>query len=199
MKRLFSLLLMLAALPAHAHTRLLESTPADGSTLQAAPRQLQLTYSEAAHLTALTIQAAGEATPRKLGPLPQQAAAVRTPAQRRTSPGRSRRSIGALRILVTSTATLPTPTTTTDRAAASADSMPSRSASGWPQYHATRSVAAMLPALTGCDPRSLAYFLQPFDPVVPPPVNSPLDFPAQQLTSPKTGLWQLIAVPLKSL
>jgi methionine-rich copper-binding protein CopC len=68
-------LAMLAGLPAHAHTRLLESTPADGSALQVAPRQLQLVYSEAAHLTALTIQATGEATPRKLGPLPQQAAA----------------------------------------------------------------------------------------------------------------------------
>ena len=66
---------LLAALPAHAHTRLLESTPADGSTLQAAPRQLQLVYSEAARLTALTIQAAGAATTQKLGPLPQQAAA----------------------------------------------------------------------------------------------------------------------------
>jgi len=66
---------MMVALPAEAHTRLLESTPADGSTLQAAPRQVQLTYSEAAHLTALTIQAAGEATPHKIGPLPQQAAA----------------------------------------------------------------------------------------------------------------------------
>jgi len=68
-------MVLLAALPADAHTRMLESTPADGSTLQAAPRQLQVTFSEAAHLTALTIQAAGEATPRKLGPLPQQAAA----------------------------------------------------------------------------------------------------------------------------
>jgi methionine-rich copper-binding protein CopC len=68
-------MVLLAALPADAHTRMLESTPADGSTLQAAPRQLQLTYSEAVHLTALTIQAAGEAAPRKLGPLPQQAAA----------------------------------------------------------------------------------------------------------------------------
>ena len=66
---------LLAALPVAAHTRLLESTPADGSALQAAPRQVQLTYSEAAHLTALTIQAAGEATPHKIGPLPQQAAA----------------------------------------------------------------------------------------------------------------------------
>lgn len=66
---------MLAALPAQAHTRLLESTPADGSTLPTAPRQLQLVYSEAAHLTALTIQAAGAAAPRKLAPLPQQAAA----------------------------------------------------------------------------------------------------------------------------
>ena len=66
---------MLMALPVHAHTRMLNSTPADGSTLQAAPRQLQLVYSEAARLTALTIQAAGEPAPRKLAPLPQQAAA----------------------------------------------------------------------------------------------------------------------------
>ena len=66
---------VMAALPVHAHTHLLGSTPADGSTLQAAPRQLQLVYSEPGRLTALTIQAAGEAAPRKLAPLPQQAAA----------------------------------------------------------------------------------------------------------------------------
>ena len=68
-------LAMLAALPAQAHTRLLESAPADGSTLQSAPHQLQLLYSETVRLTALTIQAAGEAAPRKLAPLPQQPAA----------------------------------------------------------------------------------------------------------------------------
>lgn len=68
-------LTMLLALPARAHTHLLEAAPADGSTLQGAPRQLQLVFSEAARLTALSIQEAGEAAPRKLTPLPQQPAA----------------------------------------------------------------------------------------------------------------------------
>ena len=68
-------LMMLLALPAHAHAHLLEAAPADGSTLQGAPRQLQLVFSEAARLTALSIQEAGEAAPRKLTPLPQQPAA----------------------------------------------------------------------------------------------------------------------------
>ena len=64
----------LLAAPARAHTRLLEATPADGSTLRTAPRQLQLVFSEAVHVTALSIQAAGAAAPRKLAPLPRQPA-----------------------------------------------------------------------------------------------------------------------------
>ena len=73
--RLGYLLLTLLALPALAHTHLLRATPADGSTLESPPRELQLVYSEAASLTALSIQKAGDTAPRKLGPLPRQPAA----------------------------------------------------------------------------------------------------------------------------
>jgi len=68
-------LLILPAWPAAAHVHLRESTPADGSTLAAAPTQLQLVFSEAARLTALGIRGPGATEPRKLAPLPQQAAA----------------------------------------------------------------------------------------------------------------------------
>ncbi len=65
-------LMMLSAWPAYAHSHLLESTPADGSKLSAAPRQLQLVFSEAVRVTALTIQGAGDSAPQKLAPLPAQ-------------------------------------------------------------------------------------------------------------------------------
>lgn len=40
----------------HAHARLERSTPADGSTLQAAPAALEMRFSEPARLTALWVQ-----------------------------------------------------------------------------------------------------------------------------------------------
>jgi methionine-rich copper-binding protein CopC len=67
-------LMILPAWPAQAHAHLLESTPAEGSKLASTPRQLQLVFSEAVRVTALSIQGAGEAAPRKLSPLPGQVA-----------------------------------------------------------------------------------------------------------------------------
>jgi copper transport protein len=69
-----SVLMILPTWPAHAHAHLLESTPAEGSKLGAAPRQLQFSFSEAVRVTAVTVQGSTEATPRKLTPLPTQTA-----------------------------------------------------------------------------------------------------------------------------
>jgi methionine-rich copper-binding protein CopC len=68
-----STLLALASL-AHAHAHLTRSVPADASTLSTSPPNLVLTFSEAALLTAASVQKAG-AAPRKLLPLPTRAAA----------------------------------------------------------------------------------------------------------------------------
>jgi copper transport protein len=62
-------------IPAQAHTHLLRATPAEGSVLSSAPRQLQLTFSEAAILTALSIQRLGAAAPLRLPPPSLQSAA----------------------------------------------------------------------------------------------------------------------------
>lgn len=51
----------LFAVSVQAHAHLEKSTPADGSTLSAAPAALELTFSEAARLTALWIQRGGDA------------------------------------------------------------------------------------------------------------------------------------------
>jgi len=56
---------------AHAHLR--SSIPADASTLSAAPSRLELNFSEAALVTAASIQEAG-GTARQLTPLPTRAA-----------------------------------------------------------------------------------------------------------------------------
>lgn len=52
--------------PAAAHAHLLQASPADGSSLKHTPPQLQLQFSEAASLTALSIQRDGGAAPLKL-------------------------------------------------------------------------------------------------------------------------------------
>lgn len=69
------MLTILPAWPAQAHVHLRASTPADGSTLRVTPSQLQLEFSEATRLTALSIQGKTEAAPHKLAPLPAQAMA----------------------------------------------------------------------------------------------------------------------------
>jgi methionine-rich copper-binding protein CopC len=68
---LAGLALMAAISTALAHAHLLEATPADGSTIRAAPTQLALRFSEEARLTALSIQKIGSDS-QKLAPLPQQ-------------------------------------------------------------------------------------------------------------------------------
>ncbi len=56
--------LLLLAVTAHAHARLTDSDPRDGSSGKA-PERIVLTFSESARLTALTLQKAGAET-RKL-------------------------------------------------------------------------------------------------------------------------------------
>jgi methionine-rich copper-binding protein CopC len=62
--------LTLLPLPALAHAHLAEAKPADGSVLTAPPAQFLLKFSEAAHLTALSLRREGDAKAQKLGPLP---------------------------------------------------------------------------------------------------------------------------------
>jgi copper transport protein len=66
--RLAWLLLPLPLL-AMAHAHLEQSEPADGAVIPVAPAQIVLHFSEAAQLTALSLQQQGQSTVRKLGPL----------------------------------------------------------------------------------------------------------------------------------
>jgi methionine-rich copper-binding protein CopC len=66
-----SALLVLVAV-VHAHAHLTAAVPADGSVGKA-PEHIVLTFSEAARLTAMTLQREGE-EPRKLTPLPAEMA-----------------------------------------------------------------------------------------------------------------------------
>jgi methionine-rich copper-binding protein CopC len=63
-----ALLLATSAAWGHAHVK--ASTPANGSTLAAAPAQLAITFNEAAQVTALSLQLDG-AAPVPLAPLPK--------------------------------------------------------------------------------------------------------------------------------
>ena len=71
--------LLAFAAVAQAHTHLKGSTPAEGSTIVAAPANIVLKFSEAARVTALTVQKDGEAE-QKLSSLPT------TPAEQVTVP-----------------------------------------------------------------------------------------------------------------
>jgi methionine-rich copper-binding protein CopC len=62
-------------LTALAHAHLQQSTPANGSSVPVAPDHITLSFSEAAHLTALTIQRDGEPVAQKIEPLPKEASA----------------------------------------------------------------------------------------------------------------------------
>ncbi len=75
------------ALPVQAHAHLLRATPADGSSLAASPPQLQLAFTEAVTLTALSIQKHADPAPLRLAPLPRQPAAVISIAMPRLTPG----------------------------------------------------------------------------------------------------------------
>ena len=72
---------------ANAHAHLKEAQPAEGSVMKAAPANIVLKFSEAARLTALTVQKEGEAE-QKLAPLPSAPAAeVSVPAPK-LAPGK---------------------------------------------------------------------------------------------------------------
>jgi methionine-rich copper-binding protein CopC len=62
------------AAPAYAHTHLKSAVPADGSTLESAPTQFVLTFTEPARITALSIQKEG-AVEQKISALPTTATA----------------------------------------------------------------------------------------------------------------------------
>ena len=62
--------LALLPIPAFAHAHLAGSTPADGSVLTVPPTQFLLKFSEAAHLTALSLRREGGAKAQKIAPLP---------------------------------------------------------------------------------------------------------------------------------
>src|SRR5690348_15664210 len=56
-----------------AHAHLVQSTPANGSTVSTVPDHFLLVFSESAHLTALSIQKEGDASARKIESLPKDA------------------------------------------------------------------------------------------------------------------------------
>jgi len=86
-KWLTGAILVALASVAQAHTHLKEAMPADGSTVKAAPEQIMLMFSEAAKVTALTIQKEG-GEEQKLAPLPTTASAhVMVPAPK-LAPGK---------------------------------------------------------------------------------------------------------------
>jgi methionine-rich copper-binding protein CopC len=70
----YALALMSLSALTYAHTHLVKAVPAEGSTVNAAPAKFVLTFNEPARLTALSIQKGTEPA-KKLGPLPEAAAA----------------------------------------------------------------------------------------------------------------------------
>lgn len=77
---------ILMPLSASAHTHLQKSTPADKSVVTTAPADVVLTFSEAANVTALTLQKGMEKA-QPLGPLPAKAAREVTVALPALTPG----------------------------------------------------------------------------------------------------------------
>ncbi len=77
MKHIASFLIItsLLSMPlvAGAHAHLVQSTPADGSTLSMAPDHFLLVFSESARLTALSIHKDGDAGAQRIEPLPKEA------------------------------------------------------------------------------------------------------------------------------
>lgn len=71
----FLMIAGLFAMPlvAGSHAHLMQSTPADGSTVAVAPDHFTLVFSESAHLTMLSIQKDGDAGAQKIEPLPKNA------------------------------------------------------------------------------------------------------------------------------
>lgn len=85
MKCTIASVLLFCAVTAHAHAHLSASVPPEGSSGKA-PEQIGLTFSEAARITAMTLQKEGEAS-RKL-PLPANSAAHITVPLPKLPPGR---------------------------------------------------------------------------------------------------------------
>jgi methionine-rich copper-binding protein CopC len=69
-----ALVLMDCFAVASAHTHLVKSIPADGSTVTVSPTKFVLTFADPAKLTALSVQKGTEPV-RKLGPFPTTASA----------------------------------------------------------------------------------------------------------------------------
>lgn len=65
--------LLSAPLAALAHAHLEQSEPANNSTLPTAPAHFTLSFSESAHLTALSVQKDGDPAPQKIAGLPKEA------------------------------------------------------------------------------------------------------------------------------
>ena len=72
---------------ADAHAHLKESQPAEGSILTTAPTDIVLKFSEAAQLTALTVQKEGAAE-QKIAPLPPASSIQQTVPAPKLSPGK---------------------------------------------------------------------------------------------------------------
>lgn len=82
--------LALLAVPqiAAAHAHLKQTVPADGSVVTVSPPSFSLSFSEAAHLTALTLQKQGQTLPaQKIAPLPHEASEAFTVPAPTLDPG----------------------------------------------------------------------------------------------------------------
>ena len=79
--------LCLVAGAAQAHSHLVSSTPKESSTISMPPKSLQLNFSEAVQVTALSIQK-GDEKPQSLGPLPSKPAAKISVAAPSLEPGK---------------------------------------------------------------------------------------------------------------
>ena len=81
---LFALLFSVA----QAHTHLKAAVPAEASTVQGSVDHIELTFSEKARLTALTLQKEGATEEQKLAPLPTEAAAQVSVPTPKLGPGK---------------------------------------------------------------------------------------------------------------
>jgi len=86
MKWILGSALLLLVATAHAHAHLTAAVPPDGSAGKA-PEHIVLSFSEAARITAMTLQRNGE-EPRKLTSLPAEKAARITVPLPKLAPGR---------------------------------------------------------------------------------------------------------------
>jgi methionine-rich copper-binding protein CopC len=86
-KWLVAAALALTAAAAQAHTHLKNSVPAEGSVVNTAPANIVLKFSEAARVTALTLQKDGAAE-QKLGPLPSDPSAEISVPAPKLEPGK---------------------------------------------------------------------------------------------------------------